>query len=140
MGIVWWAAVVGLRTLSAHRTANDVSTALTIFSEINRYWDCLAQPDCDFKYNIGQVLTHFEIASALFNKNVLTETASVILADHMVEVFTTLQVSENGARLIEQCRSAETTFDELRMFAGKRFPQALNTLAFASKNEGQISL
>lgn len=125
---------IGIKTFWHQRTAHDVGMAVQIFMEINRYWDRLCEPGCDYKYNIGQVLSYFEIACGLFNRNTLTKDAPNILGDHILEVFTSIQTSPHGKELLDSCRSSPTTFAELRKFADKRFPQALVVQAFSDRN------
>tara|TARA_R110000868_G_scaffold345011_1_gene606096 strand:+ start:496 stop:1050 length:555 start_codon:yes stop_codon:yes gene_type:complete len=130
-------AVVGgwiaLRTFAHQRTANDVELALSIFAEINRYWDRISENSNNYQYDIGQVLTYFEIACALFNRDVLTKEATIILGDHIVEVFTQMQGDKHSKEFLEKCRSSEATFSELKKFAKQRLPQALNALAFSER-------
>ena len=122
------AAWLGLKTFRNQRVVSDVQLALGIFSEINRYWDRLSQDVGSYDYNMGQILAQFEVASALFNKNVLAEKANSILGDHIVEVFCQIRASSSGQLLIERCRSADTTFSELQRFILKRKPQALDAI------------
>ena len=124
------AAYVGLRTYADQRTSYDVTLALSIFAEINRYWDRVSNGDGTAQYNYGQILAHFEVAAALFNDGILTDQASKILADHIVEVFTALETSESGRAVIAHCNSSSETFQELRSFAKKRFSKALLAQAF----------
>ncbi|MCW2393156.1 hypothetical protein [Sphingobium sp. B11D3A] len=134
--IAFVAAWMGIRTFRHQRTSYDVSMALEIFSEINRYWDRISENNSEYQYNIGQILSYFEIACSLFNKNILTKDAKDVLGDHIIEVFTGLQTSEHGKNFINSCRSSRTTFSELRKFANENFPQALNAQAFSSENSG----
>ena len=127
------AAYIGLRTYAHQRTSYDVSLALNIFAEINRYWDRAIATDALSDYYYGQILVHFEISAALFNDGVLTRQASKILADHIVEVFAALEASESGRALIKHCQSSPDTFDELRKFARRHFPQALLSQAFSER-------
>lgn len=128
------AAWLGLRTFFHQRTSNDVSLALSLFAEINRYWDRISTGEGEVEYNYGQILAYFEVACALFNRKILTSDANSILGDHIVEVFATLQASERGREIIKRCRSSNSTFSELERFGKLRFSQALQTLAFAEDN------
>lgn len=114
------AAWIGLRTFSHQRTVNDVNLALNIFAEINRYWDRLNDKDSDYDYNLGQILAYFEIAANMFRNRILTKAATDILGDHIEEVYVKLQSSDYGKNLIDRCRSAETTFKELKKFIEER--------------------
>jgi hypothetical protein len=127
-GIAAW---FGLRTFQHQKTSNDIALALSIFAEINRYWDRISSSDADQDYNYGQILVYFEIACALFNRKMLASDANAILGDHIVEVFSILQSTDSGREIIRKCRSSDTTFAELEKFGKKRFPQALKALAFA---------
>lgn len=129
------AAYVGLRTYADQRTSYDVTLALSIFAEINRYWDRISAGAGTAQYNYGQILTHFEIAAALFNDGVLTDQASKILCDHIVEVFSTMEASDSGRAIITHCNSSSETFKELRAFAKKNFPKALLAQAFSQNQE-----
>ena len=138
-GVALYAAAVGLKTFNSQRTSTDVSLSLTIFAEINRYWDQLSKDASDYDYNMGQILAQFEIASGLFNRGVLTNQATLILGDHIVEVFTQLRASSDGQDLIDRCCSSDTTFEELKRFAASRMPQALNVAQFrAAREDGQV--
>jgi hypothetical protein len=129
------AAFVGLRTYAHQRTSYDVNLALSIFAEINRYWDRATASEGATPYNYGQILAHFEIAAALFNDKVLTRQAAKILGDHIVEVFTALEGSENGRALLEHCQSSSETFKDLRKFAKTHFPKALLSQAFSDNRQ-----
>jgi hypothetical protein len=129
------AAWVGLRTFLHQRTSNDVALALSLFAEINRYWDRISLAQGEAEYNYGQILAYFEIACALFNKNILSSDANSILGDHIVEVFAVLQASENGRAIIKTCKSSSSTFSELEKFGKSRFSQALQTLAFEESKD-----
>jgi hypothetical protein len=128
-GIAAW---FGLRTFRNQKTSNDVTLALGIFGEINRYWDRISASEGGQEYNYGQILAYFEVACALFNRKILASEANAILGDHIVEVFSILEATENGREIIKKCRSSDSTFEELEKFGKKRFPQALKTLAFAN--------
>lgn len=132
IAIAAWAAFVGLRTFQHQQTTNDVSLALTIFEQINRYWDRADEEFGNRNYNFGQILAYFEVASGLFNDKVLTEQARKILKDHIVEVFASLQSSEAGRDLLEHCRSSGNTFSELNKLAKTHFPEALLAQAFSA--------
>ena len=127
------AAGVGLRTFRSQRVVSDVQLALSIFSEINRYWDRLSENLGSYEYNMGQILAQFEVAATLFNKRVLAEKASTILGDHIVEVFSQIKASPEGDALLERCKSADSTFVELHIFIRERMPQALNALEFRTR-------
>lgn len=131
------AAGVGLKTFRSQRTASDVQMALGIFNEINRYWDRLSEQPNNYEYNMGQILAQFEIASGLFNKNILTDDATLILGDHIVEVFSQISMSPDGIRLLETCQSSHSTFQELKKFIRDRMPQALNTADFHNQRLGR---
>ncbi|WP_156359408.1 hypothetical protein [Sphingomonas sp. Leaf242] len=129
-GVAGYAAWVGLATFKRQRTASDVDLAFRIFVEINRYWDRLSSDRQLYEYNMGQILAHFEIAAALFNRNILSTNAPSILGDHIVEVFTQIQASDAGKSLIAQCCSSDSTFSELIKFVRNRMPQALSSYGF----------
>jgi hypothetical protein len=61
----------------------------------------------------------------------LTDSANLVLGDHIVEVFTKIQGDEKGRQFIDRCLSSPNTLSELRSFFRRRMPQALNTMAFA---------
>jgi hypothetical protein len=134
------AAWIGLRAYKDQRTTSDVGLALSIFGEINHYWDRLSEDSGKYEYNMGQILAQFEIAAALFNNRILTKDANVILADHIVEVFTQLNSTTEGETLIERCCSSPSTFKELRSFVNERMPQALNSLDFKTRRTWDESL
>ena len=79
---------------------------------------------------MSQPLSYFEISCSMLNKGVLTKDASDVLSAHIIEVFTSLEMSDFGKSLIEKCRSSNQTFDELRLYSKRKFPQALNAAAF----------
>lgn len=126
-------ATIALKRFGHHRTVSDVGLALTVFERINFYWDRLDNGTGNSSYNYGQILAHFEVACALFNKNVLTEQAESILGDHIVEVFTALKTSANGKAILSLCKSSDETYDELEKFAQERFPQSLLAQAFGDQ-------
>jgi hypothetical protein len=125
----------GLRAFLHQRTTNDVALALSLFAEINRYWDRISSREGDAEYNYGQILAYFEVACALFNRQILTTAANSILSDHIVEVFSILQTSEGGKEILRRCRSADSTFSEIEKFGKLKFPQALRAVAFAEARE-----
>lgn len=125
------AAYLGLVTFKHQRTSADVQLALGLFSSINCYWDRVTDSSgANFKYDMGQILAHFELAATFFNNKTLTARALPILKDHIVEVFTAIQVSAEGKHLIETCRSSPNTFKELRAFAAEHMPTALQALSY----------
>ena len=125
------AIYVGLKTFRQQRTSTDVQLALGIFSNINAYWDRLTDTaGANYQYNMGQILAQFELAAMLFNNKTLSKDALPILKDHIVEVFTALQVSEEGKKIIDVCRSSPDTFKELTRFAREHMPTALRVLSF----------
>jgi hypothetical protein len=128
--IAYWAGSLAVASLRQQRTSSDVQLALGIFENINSYWDRLVDKPEDSTYNMGQILAHFEIASALFNRSILSDGALPILKDHIVEVFSRLQASEDGTRVMKECCSSSSTYIELRRFASKNFPTALKALGF----------
>lgn len=131
VGVGSIAAVIGLKNLRHQRTTSDVTLALAIFRDINRYWDRLQDnPDCNYDYEMGQVLAHFEIAATLFNRKALNKAALPILKDHVVEVFTLLKTTPRGEELIGKCCSSPSTFSELQSFLRAHLPTALNALVF----------
>ena len=133
-------AYLGLITFQHQRTSNDVELALGIFSSINCYWDRLTDSKgVNYKYDMGQILTHFELAATLFNNSTLTSQALPILKDHIVEVFTSIQISPDGHLLIETCRSSPETFNELRKFAKQHMPTALNALSYCDPPDAPMS-
>lgn len=110
----------------------DVQVALEIFAKINSYWDRLTDSSSThYQYDMGQILAHFELAAMLFNRETLSKDALPILKDHIIEVFTSLQTSVDGRRIIELCRSSPDTFKELTAFARDHMPTALRVLQFA---------
>lgn len=133
------AAWFGLKTFRHQKTTNDVSLALGIFQDINRYWDRIASKDGDQEYNYGQILAYFEIACALFNRSILSSHANAILGDHIVEVFMVLQSTEGGKEIIQRCRSADSTFVELEKFGRKRSSQGLTTINFGVTSNANAS-
>lgn len=132
--------IVALRTFAHQRTANDISLAMQVFSEINQYWSRISELDPKdikyidkYEYNMGQILTYFEISCAMFNKKILTKDASDVLSDHIIEVFSQLESTDNGMRLISKCVSSDETFCELKKFAKCNFPKALKASTFGQK-------
>lgn len=119
------AIYLGAITFRQQRTSNDVQLALSIFSEINRYWDRITDNGSNnYDYHMGQVLTKFETAATLFNKHALADTAQSILKDHIIEVFCAIKASPDGDNLIATCRSSPDTFKELRKFLRHYLPVA----------------
>lgn len=135
-GIAGAAAWFGLRTFAHQRTVNDVQMAVGIFNQINHYWDRLIDSK-NYDYNMGQILSYFEIACSLFNRNILTDSANLVLGDHIVEVFTQIIADEKGRKFIDRCLSSPNTFSELKCFFRRRMPQALNSMAFAKGDAGR---
>lgn len=114
------AIYLGLITFTQQRKSSDVQLALSIFSSINCYWDRIVDSKGkNYKYDMGQILAHFETASMMFNEEVLSTPALPILKDHIIEVFGSLESSDEGKHLIEACQSSPDTFKELRKFAMK---------------------
>lgn len=107
--------------------------ALSLFADINRYWDRIVDEKGDHKYNYGQILAQFETAAALFNRKILGNEGQIVLKDHIVEVWLSLSSSEHGKELIEQCRSASATFTELESFFKIHQPTALLADKFAQE-------
>ena len=125
------AAYIGIRTFQHQRTASDIQLALTVFDDINRYWDRIIDSESkNYDYDMGQVLSHFEVAAALFNKKILTKNALPILKDHIVEVFASIAGTSDGERLIKACCSSPDTFKELRSFLREHSSTALQSLSF----------
>jgi len=133
LAVAGYAANIGLSTFRQQRTASDVELSLGIFADINRYWDRICDSGDNYEYNIGQILAHFEIAASLFNKKVLTEQARLVLSDHLIEVFSSLQASPEGKSLMARCRSADATFSEIKCFLRENLPQALSTMNWQEK-------
>jgi hypothetical protein len=126
----------GLKAFHYQRTSSDVLLALSIFSSINSYWDRIKDNKGEtYSYDMGQIFTQFEIASKLFNDTVLSKDALHILKDHIIEVYTAIQSSEDGPKFIESCISSPTTFDELKKFLKQHFPTALLAQKYASDNK-----
>ena len=97
-GIATW---IGLVTLKQQKTTADIQLALNIFNSINLYWDRLTdKPNECYNYNIGQILSQFELAAMLFNREALGDEALPILKDHIIEVFTSIRTSDNGPSLL----------------------------------------
>ena len=124
------AAYLGRTTFKQQQTSSDISLAVDLFSHINRYWDRITDDKggAGYIYNMGQVLTHFELAALLFNTKSLSSCALPVLKDHTVEVFTSFQTSEDGESLIKVCQSSPDTFKELRAFASLYMPCAAAVL------------
>jgi hypothetical protein len=114
------AIIIGVNTLAHQKVTADIQLAHGLFSEINRYWDRISDTNTNREYNMGQILVQFEIGAGLFNREVLSESASLILGDHIVEVLTQLARAEGGQVLMERCCSSNTTFVELNKFIAKR--------------------
>jgi len=127
--VAGYAGWVGLATFKRQRTTSDIDFAFKIFGEINRYWDRITDGS-SYDYNMGQILAHFEIASSLFNHQILSTDANSILRDHIIEVFTLIQSSDGGRLLLDRCGSSDSTFLELRKFAREHMPQALSVQKF----------
>lgn len=116
----------GIKIFKHQRTNSDVQLALGIFSTINAYWDRISDNNgANYHYDMGQIFAQFETAARLFNDSILTDEALPILKSHIVEVYTTIQSSEEGRKFINQCISSPTTFKELRAFLTDHFPTAL---------------
>jgi hypothetical protein len=130
-----YGAYFGITTFRHQRTVNDVSLALSIFGEINRYWDRITDSRAeDHDYNMGQILAQFEIAAALFNQEILTNTALPILKDHIIEVFSSITTDTYGKELLGRCASSPETFVELRKFSRSHMPTALRFLQHEESN------
>ena len=130
IGVAAYGGWIALNTYKHQIETSDVQLALKIFDEINRYWDRIVDGSGAYSYNSGQILAQFEIASGLFNDELLHASAQKILADHIVEVFTAWQADEVGKKLIRDCYSSKDTFIELHKFARSKFPKALLADAF----------
>jgi hypothetical protein len=134
---VFIAAWIGLQSFRQQRTSADVQLALSVFGEINRYWDRIADTDSgqakhDTAHDIGQILGQFELAAALFNRRTLSKAALPILKHHIIEVYTSLINSEHGRKLIDDCRSADSTLVELDSFLKRHLPAEANPAGEAS--------
>lgn len=136
----WIAAVCGSGALIAavigaflanrsfrHQVTNaNIETSLAIFRDINAYWDRITDSGgTSFEYDLGQILTQFELASMLFNRGILTRQALPILKDHIIEVFRGIRGSDLGEKFIEKCMSSDTTLCELKAFMKAHQPTAL---------------
>ncbi len=125
-GIAAFTAWFGIRIFKHQRTSSDIQLALGIFATINSYWDRISDNrGKTYQYDMGQIFAQFETAARLFNDSILTKGALPILKDHIVEVYTSVQSSDEGKKFIENCISSPTTFEELRKFLQKHFPTAL---------------
>jgi len=133
------AAWIGLKTFKSQRTVSDIQLAISIFNEINRYWDRIGDGIGTYQFNMGQILAHCEIGADLFNRNALTKDASGFLGDHIVEIFTMIRSSPEGRALIDQCCSSPTTFEQLQKFVRDRMPQALSALDFSRQRAEGIA-
>lgn len=128
--IAAYVALFGLHTFEHQRQVNEINLGLQIFSEINRYWDRVVEGSDNPTYEYGQILTYFEVAAAMFNRGTLSNAAGEILKDHIIEVFSQLSASHSGKALLDQCRSANSTFEQLEKFAKKNFPRMLLANSF----------
>ena len=132
------AAYLGFITFGQQRTSGDIQLALGLFATINLYWDRIVDSDSkNYKYDMGQILAHFELASSLFNNSSLSAKALPILKDRIIEVFTAVQSPDEGNRLMESCQSAPDTFKELRILAKSHM---LNAIALLDDCVGTIEL
>ncbi|RYZ78828.1 MAG: hypothetical protein EOP06_28340 [Proteobacteria bacterium] len=127
--------IIAARAFRKQASSSDIQTAYDIFKEINRYWDLIALEEKKFNYCCGQILSQFEIAASLINNGRMSSDADMVLKDHIIEVFTQLQMDENGKKVIESCLSSKETFCELKKFAKRYQPQAL---AFMGFNQNRI--
>lgn len=132
MGLLGVAVSIFIAALAFRKQASssDLGTAYDIFKEINRYWDLIALEKSDFSYCCGQILTQFEIATALINRGQLSNAAEIVLRDPIVEIFTKLRADENGRKVIDSCLSSSESLCELKFFARRHQPQALAFLGF----------
>lgn len=127
--------LIALKTFRHQRDAHDVGVALSIFVEINRYWDSIINDEENYDYYIGQILAQFETASALIRTGILTHNASLILEDHILEVYANLKEGDATRKAIERCRSADSTFENLEWLMTKRFGKTLNAVRFRQGNQ-----
>jgi hypothetical protein len=124
--IAAFTAWFGIKIFKHQRTSSDVQMALGIFTTINFYWDRITDSDgANYKYDMGQIFAQFETAAKLFNDDILTKDALPILKDHIVEVYTNIQSTNEGKDFINSCISSPTTFKELKEFLKCHFPTAL---------------
>lgn len=124
--IAGFTACFGIKIFQHQRTSADVTLALGIFATINGYWDRITDNNGEnYQYDIGQIFAQFETAARLFNDSLLTKDALPILKDHIVEVYTQVQLDEKGQDFIQNCISSPTTFEELQKFLKTHFPTAL---------------
>jgi hypothetical protein len=125
---------LGFQTFQHQRTTADVQLALSLFERINVYWDRLTDSkSANYQYDMGQILAQFELAAMLFNTKTLSGGALPILKDHIVEVFTALQLSDEGQKIIGLCKSSPDTFSELTKFSRQHMPTALRVLGYSEK-------
>jgi hypothetical protein len=131
------ASWIGFTTFRQQRTSADITLAFSIFSAINCYWDRLVDDthSRSYKYNMGQILTQFELAAGLFNNKTLSNKALPILKDHIIEVFSSLEHSTDGEKILDACRSSADTFKELRNFAKRHMPSS-SALLLADASKG----
>ncbi|MEQ8741699.1 hypothetical protein [Parasphingorhabdus sp.] len=124
--VTGFTAWFGIRIFKHQRTSSDIKLALEIFSTINNYWDRINDSNSQhYNYDMGQIFAQFETAARLFNDSILTDDALPILKDHIVEIYTAVESSDEGKNFIRDCVSSPTTFSELRKFLKKHFSTAL---------------
>jgi hypothetical protein len=82
---------------------------------------------------MGQIFAQFETAARLFNDSILTADALPILKDHIIEVYTNVQSTDEGRAFIQNCMSSPTTFEDLRNFLRTHLPTALLAQQFANE-------
>jgi hypothetical protein len=132
--IAAFTAWFGIRIFKHQRTSADVQLALGIFSSINLYWDRITDTKAtNYQYDMGQIFAQFETAARLFNDSILTADALPILKDHIIEVYTNVQSTDEGRNFIQNCMSSPTTFEDLRKFLRTHLPTALLAQQFANK-------
>lgn len=116
----------GISIYKQQRTTSDIKLALEIFETINRYWDrIIDRGDEKYEYNMGQILSQFEVAARLFNDSILTKEALPILKDHIIETYTQIKSHPDGKAMINSLKSSQTTFEHLDKFLSDNHTKVL---------------
>ncbi|MGB3795124.1 MAG: hypothetical protein WA957_02345 [Alteraurantiacibacter sp.] len=115
-GAAVYAAYNGIRALQHQRDIDDVRLSYDILREVATYWDEMIADEKNRKFHIGQILTNFEYAASLFNRQTLNEEASEILSQYMQDTITGFERDEDAHSFLEKLRSDDKNLSHLAVF------------------------
>ena len=119
-GAAAYAAFVGIRTLEHRRALDDVTLSFEILKEIATYWDEMVSDPKNRQYYIGQIITNFEYAASLYNKDMLNEEASEILVNYILDTMRAFKSDPDAQPFFQDLQSTGEPLAHLSVFLRKR--------------------